>query len=143
MFEERAEQLRKNFNDHWLDLKDQADQKINMGKTQIKRAQSIGIIRLIQTQIKTDVFLRETAKKIEHPKATRFQQSILNFSNKWMEFSIENYDALNAKTASKEIRSLRLSEILRVQHYEKQNKNRKTVLRSAEDILDKHRSGKI
>ena len=143
MFEERTEQLRKNFNDHWLDLKDQADQKINMGKTQIKRAQSIGIIRLIQTQIKTDVFLRETAKKIEHPKASRFQKSLLSFSNKWMEFSIENYDALNAKNASKEIRNLRLSEILRVQYYEKQNKNRKTVLRSAEDILDKHRNGKI
>lgn len=143
MFEERAEQLRKNFNDHWLDLKNQTDQKINLGKTQLKRAQSIGVITLIQTQIKTDVFLRETVKKIEHPKATRLQKSLLNFSNKWMDFSIENYDALNAKNASKKIRSLRLSEILRAQYYEKQNKNRKTVIKSAEDILNKHRNGKI
>jgi type IV pilus biogenesis protein CpaD/CtpE len=140
---QQTDQFKRQISTQWGLLKEQASSNIQQGKTKLKQVQSAGVITLISTQIKTDVMIRQAANRLEHPKASALQSSLLDFSRRWMSIPINDYDNLNAKTAAKAIRQLRLTEVLRVQHYEKSNKNRKTVLQSAGYYVEKHRKGEI
>ena len=60
-----------------------------------------------------------------------------------MPLSIENYDELNAKKASKQAKSLGLKELLRIRYYEEANKNRKTVLKAIDAKIEQYNKGII
>jgi outer membrane lipoprotein-sorting protein len=140
---QQVETLKSKMKTQWGNLRTNADENLQNAKSKLKRSQTLGVSTLVKTQIETDKWLRKTAFQFNSPKTTTIQDKIIGFSNYWMPLRIDNYDSLNAKKASKQIRDLRLTELLRIRYHEEENKNRKTVLKAIDDRIKMHNSGAI
>jgi len=119
-----------------------ANAKLMTAKTRVRQVQTQSVTRVIDAQIKTDTWIRTTAQRFEHPKAASVKSTLIAFSDKWMDIGVLNYDDLNAKDAASAVKSLGLSELLRIESYETARKNRKTVLRAVSNRLEKYAAGK-
>ena len=127
----------------WRKVQSVKEEGIKNTKINFRRSQSYGISKLIQTQIETDRWLRNTAEKMSGEKTAIIQRKMMELSDYWMTVSIEDYNTLNAKKAAKAVRDLGLKDLLHVQYHEQKNKNRKTVLQSIDYKLNQYQQGLV
>ena len=142
-FVSRIGDLKNKTEERYEAAKTKANDKLLMAKTRVRQVQNQSLSRVVDAQIKTDSWIRSTAEKFEHPKTAPVKSTLIAFSDKWMDIGIEDYDALNAKDASKAVKVLGLSDLLRVEAHEKSRKNRKTVLSSITARLEKFAAGEV
>ena len=98
---QQVENIKTKMKSQWGNIRTTADENIQNARTKFRQSQSYGVSKLIQTQIETDKWLRKTASQLQGEKTAKIQDKIIEFSNFWMPISIDNYDELNAKNASK------------------------------------------
>lgn len=137
------EETKNKLNVQWKRVQNAKEEGIKNTKINIRRTQSYSISKLIQKQIETDRWLRNTAAKMTGEKTAGLQRKMLELSEYWMTVSIEDYNNLNAKKAAKAVRSLGLKDLLYIQYHEQKNKNRKTVLQSIDYKLNKYQQGLV
>ena len=137
------EETKNKLNVQWKRVQNAKEEGIKNTKINIRRTQSYSVSKLIQKQIETDRWLRNTAAKMTGEKTVGLQRKMLELSEYWMTVSIEDYNNLNAKKAAKAVRDLGLKDLLHIQYHEQKNKNRKTVLQSIDYKLNKYQQGLV